>query len=125
MKKKYQPKPYSRKKCLKGTVSRRSYVKKNGTRVKAGCVKSKGLRSKGKKPIRGIPTLKKGTLSKHGYSVKSPREERHKSLRRSVKEHGKGVVIKKLNAVRVLSRNTNPKNSAIFTSDMKYVQSLK
>ena len=62
MKKKYQPKPYSRKSCPKGTVSRRSYVKKNGTRVKAGCIKSKGLRSQGKKPIRGIPTLRKGTL---------------------------------------------------------------
>ena len=125
MKKKSQSKAYSKKKCPKGSISRRSYVKKNGTRVKAGCIKSKGLRSKGIKPVRGIPTLRKGTLSKHGYSVHKSREERHKALRRSIKEHGRSVVIKKLNAVRVLSRNTNPKNSAIFTSDMKYVQSLK
>jgi len=38
---------YSRKLCKKGSVSRRSYKKKSGIKVKAGCVKSKGLRSKG------------------------------------------------------------------------------
>lgn len=125
MKRSFKPKAYSRKKCPKGYISRRSYTKKSGTKVKAGCIKSKGLRSKGIRPVRSIPILKKGTLSGLGYGVHESTTKRQEALRRSLKKNGYSVTIKKLNAVRVLSRNTQPKNSSIYARDIKYVQSLR
>jgi hypothetical protein len=142
---KTRSKHYSRKVCPYGSVSRRAFsrkgssyvhgfVRKNGSRVKgfirkngsveAGCIQSKGLRSKGIKPSIYLPTLQKGTLSSLGYAVHESSEKRHEALRKALKVHGYSVVIKKLNAVRILSRNTNPANSAVYTSDIKYMQSI-
>ena len=51
--------------------------------------------------------------------------ERHRALDKAVKFYGRNNVIKKLNAVRVLVRNTSPENSKIYTKDMKYIQNIK
>ncbi len=115
---------YSRKHCKKGYVSRRSYKKRSGTRVKAGCMKSRGLRSRGMKPSVYFPKLKRGSLTRYGYSVHNSERSRHGSLRKALKAHGYSKLIKKLNAVRVLSRNTSPKNSVKYARDIKYVQKI-
>lgn len=115
---------YSRKHCKKGYVSRRSYKKRSGTKVKAGCVKSRGLRSRGMKPSVYFPKLKGGSLTQYGYSVHNSERSRRGSLRKALKAHGYSKLIKKLNAVRVLSRNTSPKNSAKYARDIKYVQKI-
>ena len=120
-------KSYSRKKCPKGSISRRGYtfVKKSTGRkikVKSSCVKSKGLRSKGKKTSRVLPTLKKGSLTKYGYSVSGSENERHSALKKALKAYGYSSVIKKLNSVKLLTKNTNPKNSKIYGKDLKWVQ---
>jgi len=118
-------KRYSRKKCSKGYLSRFSYKKKSGTKVKASCVKSRrSLRSRGKKATVYLPKLKSGTLRKSGYSVHNKQKSRKRSLKKAVKVYGKNVVIKKINAVRILNKNTNPKISDIYTKDLHYVQSL-
>jgi hypothetical protein len=142
---KSRSKRYSRKVCPLGYVSRRAFTRKgssyvhgftrkNGSRVKGfsrkngsvgpGCIQSKGLRSKGKKPSIYLPPLEKGTLSSLGYAVHESSAKRHEALKKALKVHGYSVVIKKLNAVRILSRNTHPENSAVYTSDIQYVQSL-
>ena len=118
---------YSSKNCPKGYVSRKSYTyKKKSTgrkvKVKASCVKSRGLRSKGKRTSRVLPKLKKGSLTKYGYSAKNNSTERHTAIKKAIKAYGYGEVIKKLNAVKLLSKNTNPKNSKIYASDIIYIQ---
>ena len=116
---------YSRKKCPKGYISRYSFKRKSGYKVKASCVRSRrSLRGRGKKPSVYFPKLKAGTLRKSGYTVHSPERSRKKSLKKAVKKYGKNLVIKKINAVRVLSKNISPKISKIYTKDLKYVQSL-
>jgi hypothetical protein len=122
-------KPYSRKSCPKGSISRRGYkymkpsIKKS-VKVKAACIKSKGLRSKGIKPKRVIRILTKGALSKFGYHLSDSKKKRHDALKKAVKEYGAGSVIKKLNAVRTLTKNTAPKNSERYGRDIRFVQKL-
>ena len=113
---------YSVKSCPRGAVSRKSFVRKSGTKVKATCVKSKSLRSKGKKPQVYLPKLKQGALTKHGYSVHESSKMRHAAIKKALKEYTPGELVKKLNAVRVLSKNTAPENSAIYAKDIKYIE---
>ena len=120
-------KSYSSKKCPKGSISRKgyTYVKKSTgkkIKVKPSCIKSKGIRSKGSKTQRVLPVLKKGSLTKFGYYTNDTDYERHKSLKKALKEYGYSSVIKKLNAIKLLTRNTNPKNSKIYSKDLKWVQ---
>jgi len=113
---------YSVKSCPRGAVSRKSFVRKSGVKVKATCVKSKSLRSKGKKPQVYLPKLKQGALTKHGYSVRESSKMRHAAIKKALKEFTPGELVKKLNAVRVLSKNTSPENSAIYAKDIKYIE---
>ena len=120
---------YSRKKCPKGSISRvgYTYIKKSTgrrIRVKSTCVKSKGMRSRGKKSRRVLPSLKKGSLTKYGYSVKETDQKRHISLKKALNAYGYSSVIKKLNAVKLLTKNTNPTNSRIYGKDIKWVQKI-
>lgn len=64
----------------------------------------------------------KGSLTSLGYSTKEPSTERHKALNKAVKKYGEGEVVKKLNAVAILTKNTNPKVSKTFKADIKYVK---
>ena len=116
--------------CPKGSVSRKAFSyrrKASGKRVhvRSSCVKSKGLRARGKRPKAILPPLKKGTLGKYGYKTKSSKHERRSSLKKAARSLGKNTVIRKLNAVSVLTRNTAPKTSKLLRSDMKFVQSMK
>ena len=120
-------KSYSRKKCPKGSISRVSYTylrKSTGkkVKVKSACIKSRGLRSLGVKTKRVLPTLKKGTLKQYGYSTKDSDEKRHIALKKAVKAYGYSGVVKKLNAVKLLTKNTFPSTSRIYSKDLKYVQ---
>lgn len=122
-------KPYSRKSCPRGSISRRSYkyVKKSlrkSIKVRASCVRSKGLRAKGIKPKRVIKILTKGALSKFGYHLADKSSVRQVALKKAVEKYGAGSVIKKLNAVRTLTKNVAPKNAKRYTKDIKFVQKL-
>lgn len=115
----------SSKKCPKGQILRKGYsAKRKSTgrkyRVSAKCVKDRGNPGKGPKVI---PPLKKGALEKFGYHTAESAEKRHQALVKSVKKVGYAETIRRLNAVRVLNRNTNPSLSRLFGSDMKWVQS--
>jgi hypothetical protein len=115
---------YSTKSCPKGTVSRKSYRKKSGVKVKSACVKSTSLRSRGVMPKRVLPKLKTGSLTKYGYHIHDTKSIRHKALKKALKAYGFATLIRKLNAVRVLSRNTAPLNSKKYTDDIKYIEKM-
>lgn len=128
------------KKCPSGTIrrkaytrkgyTRRAYRRKDGTRVKkstvkktrvpSSCIRDLGNVGKGKK----IFTLKKGDLTKFGYSLKNDATTRHNALKRSMSIFSRNTLIKKLNALYVLQKNTNPMYAKKARSDMKWVQSL-
>ncbi len=69
-----------------------------------------------------IGPLKSGELKKYGYSLKLRATMRHSALKKSVKAYGRGTLIKKLNALRVLHKNRHPVYSHAALNDMKYVQ---
>lgn len=107
--------------CRPGLIYRVAHTRRiHGKRIKirGKCIKNRGLPGKGKTLFK----LRKGTLSQFGYSSMKSVAERHSALRKAVKRYSAGTIIKKLNAVRVLNRNTNPGKARKFTSDMHYVQ---
>ena len=106
----------------KGYV-RQPYVRKSGTLVKAAVVKSGKISKLGLPGPRHrvIPKLHKGLLSDLGYSAKASKKSRYEALGKAVKAYGALSVSKKLNAVYVLNRNTNPKVAEIFHNDRMHV----
>lgn len=110
-------------KCPQGEIVRKaySYMRKDGTRVHvpAKCVADRGLKGKGPKVL---PTLKKGTLSAFGYTSKDTKAKRRKMLREAVDGIGATLIFRKLNAVMILNRNTNPKISKIFQEDRDWIK---
>ena len=118
-------------KCKKGFITRRSYTKKNGTKVKAMCVKGNGKkrRSKGKKyrlraKANRIPPLKKGELTKHGYHnvKKLGVRVRRKALTSAVKEYGAPKILKKLGVLRTYHKNKSPNLSVKYYDNMKWTR---
>ena len=87
--------------------------------VKAKCIKDKGLPGKGK-PIFGH--LRKGELSKYGYTMREPEESRHKALRKAVEKYGMIGVYRKLDAVAKLTTRTIPEASKIYEKDRDWVK---
>ena len=117
---------------------RKPYTKKNGSRVKGiwikpTCIKDQGLPGRGyplrapkskklQKPGKGIGPLKKGVLGKHGYATKLSASERRTALDSAVGEYGAHRVLRRLNAIKTLSKRTNPKVSKKYFQDMKWVR---
>jgi hypothetical protein len=115
-------------------ISRRGYIKKirksgktirvypraKRTFVKSTCIKDLGKKGKGA-PV--IGPLRKGELSKHGYSYKLPETSRHASLERAVREYGALSTYRKLNAVAKLSTRVNPTAASAFAADRNWVRS--
>ncbi len=109
--------------CKSGQIRRKAYTRKSGVRVKSSCVKDVGKRGKGKSVIK---IKHRGSLKKYGYNDVAHKsvDARHRSLRKAVKAYGSTKVIRKLNAVAVLTKNTNRKLSAKFNADKKFVMRL-
>lgn len=106
------------------TIRRRGYIarrKGKTIRVKSARVKDMGLPGKWKE-VRSIGPLKEGKLETVGYSVGSKATARHRAVDRAVKRYGKLSTLRKLNAVRVYTRNTAPAKSRKFRSDVRYIQ---
>jgi hypothetical protein len=77
-------------------------------------------RSKGSR----IGTLKKGLLIKFGYQnvTQLSLQERHEALKKAIRSYGPLSVFRKLNAVYVYNRKTNPSHSRIFKTDRDWVR---
>ncbi len=97
------------------------YPKKAKTYVKSACVKDLGLKGKAA-PGQQIGPLRKGELKKHGYVYRLPSEKRHNALRKAVTEYGALSVYRKLNAVAKLAQRTAPDASAAFKADRNWIR---
>jgi hypothetical protein len=116
-------------KCPSGMITRNSYkrkqfINKKGTIIKSRCIKSRGLPGKTSLRNKGIGKLKSGELGKHGYfNVKNIKmSKRRKALSSAIDDYGAQMLLKKLNALRVYQKNTNPKISSIFYQDMRWLR---
>ena len=65
-----------------------------------------------------------GSLKKYGYDPNYPESVRHTALKKAVKVYGYAEVVRKLNAVRTLTKNTLPKYSRIYDKDLKWLQKI-
>lgn len=104
-----------------GTVYR---VRPKTVRSSVGSTCVKDIGNPGKATKKPIGPLRKGELSKHGYSYEHGEDVRHKALRHAVSEYGALGVFRKLNAVGKLSES-NPKArraSDTFKRDRNWVR---
>lgn len=89
------------------------------TFVKPKCVKDTGLPGKGKE---SIGPLRKGEISKYGYSMSETEEKRHSALRKAIDEYGAIGVYRKLDAISKLTARTIPEASKIYENDRDWVK---
>jgi hypothetical protein len=120
--------------CGKGEIiregyRRRSYSRKSGSSVKSarvapGCIQARGLSKKRGSKGKQLFILEKGTLGKYGYHdvEHMSQKERHDALHRALKDMSPLSVYRKLNAVYLVNRNTNPNISATFKTDSEWVK---
>lgn len=80
--------------------------------------KPSGKAKPSSRPLR-IP-LRRGTLTKHGYSTHDPQAKRRAALARAVKAEGWLSVFRKLNAVAIYSKHKPA--GAVFLRDRDYVK---
>jgi hypothetical protein len=111
---------------MKEGYYRHSYKKKSGTEVKGkyvkqACIPNKGMVGKVLPSAKAIPKLQKGELTKYGYSTHKNEKERLQSLIQAVKELSYATVIRKLNAVRTLSKS-DAKLFKIYSKDIENLQ---
>jgi hypothetical protein len=135
-------------KCPEGYIARAPYVRRYSTSVRAkgytvrkasgttykvhpknknlyvpaSCIKDTGKPGKGVPEGEGIGPLRKGELTKYGYSTRLPENERRKILLEAIKDLGALNVFRKLDAVAKLSLRISPENSEIFTKDRDWVK---
>lgn len=139
-------KSLSRKACPPGMIERKEYARKYSTAVlqkgftrksKFGktsvinprkqsltyvgpkCVKDIGLPGKGNK---SIGPLKKGELTKYGYSMREDEEKRRSALKKAVDEYGALGVYRKLNAVSKLTFRSIPQASKVYEKDRNWIK---
>ena len=97
------------------------FPKEKSMYVEPTCVPNKG------KPGTGIPVsigpLRKGELSKHGYSFRKSEGARHTALKSAVNEYGALGVFRKIDAVAKLTKTTIPEASKVYTEDRTWIQS--
>lgn len=68
-----------------------------------------------------IGPLHKGELSSLGYSMSAPTLSRHRALNKATKKYGALSMYRKLNALAVLNKNTNPKTSKVSKKDRNWI----
>lgn len=110
--------------CPKGTIKRKAFRNRRGVKYSAKCICDRGLPGTFKQRfpgVKGIGTLKKGTLSQHGYRVSGSDAARHRALDKAVDDYGALSVFRKLKAVATYSHHTSPANFEIFNKDAEYV----
>lgn len=118
---------------LRKGYHKKSYVKKDGTRIKNTnidpvCVKNKGLPGKLVKEAKTIHIDEKNSFEPFGYKTNNNNTNRSRSLLEAVKELSYATVLRKLVALRLFhskSKDINSKNEKlynIFDKDIKMLQ---
>jgi len=83
------------------------------------CVKDTGLPGKG---VQSIGPLRKGELTKYGYSISDSEEKRHAALKKAIDKYGALGVYRKLDAVTKLTVRTIPEASKKWGKDRDWVK---
>ena len=116
-----------RKGYKKTTVSGKTikvYPKVKSVFVPATCVTDVGKPGKLPADAPRIGPLRKGELSKHGYSYKLPEAQRHTSLQSAIQEFGPLDTSRKLNAVAKLTASSSPNASRVFAADRNWIRAI-
>ena len=115
-------KQYSRRRTITVRVKATTY-RRNGKIIhrRAYSYERKDVGRPGKGPK--IIPIKKGKLSKFGYSTKKSERARHRALKKAIEEYGALSVYRMLNAQIVLRKRTQPKVREIFEEDAEWVKS--
>lgn len=100
----------------------RVYPRVTTTFIPASCVKDTGKKGKLPEGAPKIGPLRRGELSKHGYSYKASETSRKDALRKAIGEFGALSTYRKLNAVTKLTERTNPMASKVFKQDRNWIQ---
>lgn len=101
-------------------IHRKSYVRSDGTRVKATSfrIKNRGKPGRGPKLFK----LKKGGLSKYGYDAKSPMSMRHKALSLAISRGVPSLTLsRRIGALATLLKRTNPQLSRSLRRNQTWV----
>ncbi len=106
---------------------RKGYTRKDGTRVAptdvpATRILAKGMAAKTGQKGKKLFSLDGKHLKKYGYTLKKNVAERRIALNKAIKGEGHLWVIERLNALRILFKNTEPKLDKKLDKDVKYVQ---
>jgi len=99
----------------------RVYPKSNTLYVPAACVKDLGKPGKGVPEGQGIGPLRKGEMTRFGYSSKKDTESRHKALRLAISKIGALSTYRKLDAVAKLGLRIAPDAAHVFAADRDWV----
>ena len=98
------------------------YPKNETLYVPAACVKDLGKPGKGVPEGQGIGPLRKGEMTKFGYSAKKGDKARHEALKKAVAALGPLGVYRKLDAVAKLGVRIAPDAARIFAKDRDWVE---
>lgn len=109
-------------KHLRKAYSRKAYTRSSGVRVKAARVPSRYITVRGLGRPRVIPRLKKGVLEPYNYHTSSGTGDRHRTLVKAAKDKGYAEIIRHLNAIAILMKNSNPEAADIIRDDMRYLK---
>lgn len=119
-----RPSRCSRGKIMRKGYRRSAYTRSDGTKVKSvyvppSCIKDRGLPGKGTKLFE---IKDEGFLREFGFSTSKPASARRSALHRAIDDANYSKVIKKLNAVAILNKNTNPSMYKKIRSDMAFLK---
>jgi hypothetical protein len=131
--KKDMPKKCSKGKILREGYYRNPYTKSSGTQVKGAwvkpvCVPSINANSIEDKQKRQLFRIEPHVLSKYGYHniLNLTERQRHNALMKALKDNIKPVsLLRRVNALAILQKNTNPELSNILREDIDYIRSTK
>jgi hypothetical protein len=120
----YNPKKHSN--IIKKSLhkhNKQCYTK--GNNCTKGNSKKHNIKNKNKNKKVIIKLDDKDYLKKFGYSTKLGKEDRHKILLKAVEKYGYSSVIKRLVALRTLTKNTQPIKSNKYNNDIIGLQKWK
>lgn len=116
--------------CKPGKIRRKGYTRKDGTRVKSGCVKDTGKRGKTPASKKVLPKPKKGDLSCGGrdWTHSQPAKTRRSIIRCIVVSRPRGNTdpcrgaILDLNLLANFTKRTSPDTHRKARADMAWVR---
>lgn len=108
---------------VRKSYSRRAYTRSDGTRVSASRVAAHRVETRGVgHPKVLLPKPKTGVLERYGYKMSKPASERHQATVKAAKEKGYREIIRHMNELATLMKNSNPGGSETLRGDMDYLR---